>query len=160
MFELVNFRSPYHCVLGRQALAKFMASTHYAYNIMKIPGPNGPISTHGNPTMALECESEGGRMADAVIAEEENKQEALAKYTSGVDSNDPSILKKPTTPSSAPTQTQRHRRIPTLRPARGGAKNLTRHPRRRLRAPRRSSLPGRQSLTPRVLLAHGTRRCD
>jgi hypothetical protein len=102
MFELVNFRSPYHCVLGRQALAKFMASTHYAYNIMKIPGPNGPISIHGDPAMALECESEGGRMADAVIAEEENKQEALAKYTSGVDSNDPSILKKPTTPSSTP----------------------------------------------------------
>src|SRR4051794_567814 len=102
MFELVNFRSPYHCILGRQALAKFMASTHYAYNIMKIPGPNGPISIHGDPAMALKCESEGGRMADAVLAEEENKQEALTKYTSGVDSNDPSILKKPTTPSSAP----------------------------------------------------------
>src|SRR3954451_17090423 len=102
MFELVNFCSPYHCVLGRHALGKFMASTHYAYNIMKIPGPNGPISIHGDPAMALECESEGGRMADAFIAEEENKQEALAKYIPGVDSNDPSILKKPTTPSSAP----------------------------------------------------------
>src|SRR3954467_2908189 len=102
MFERENLRSAYHCVLRRQALAKFMASTHYTYNIMKIPGPNGPISIHGDPAMALECESEGGRMADAVIAEEENKQEALAKYTSGVDSNDPSILKKPTTPSSAP----------------------------------------------------------
>src|SRR3954463_3950270 len=79
-----------------------MASTYYAYNIMKITGPNGPISIHGDPAMALECESEGGRMADAIIAEEENKKEALAKYTSGVDSNDPSVLKKPTTPSSAP----------------------------------------------------------
>ena len=86
MFELVNFRSPYHCLLGRQALAKFMASNHYAYNIMKIPGPNGPISIHGDPAMALECETEGGRMADVVIAEEENKADAFAKYTDGVDS--------------------------------------------------------------------------
>ena len=103
-FELVKFRSPYHCVLGRQALARFMASNHYAYNMMKIPGPNGPISIHGDPAMAIECETEGGRMADAVIAEEEDKAEAFAKYTNGVDSNDPSILKKPITPSSAPAQ--------------------------------------------------------
>ena len=86
IFELVNFRSPYHCVLGRQTLARFMASNHYAYNTMKIPGPNGPISIHGDPSMALECEIEGGRMADAVIAEEENKADAFAKYTDGVDS--------------------------------------------------------------------------
>ena len=41
---------------------------------------------------------------DTVIAEAENKAEAFTKYTSGVDSNDPSILKKPITPSSAPAQ--------------------------------------------------------
>jgi hypothetical protein len=28
-FELVNFCSPYHCVLGWQAFAKFMAAAHY-----------------------------------------------------------------------------------------------------------------------------------
>jgi hypothetical protein len=88
--------------LGRHALAKFMASNHYAYNAMKIPGPNGNITFHGDPAMALECEHEGGRMADAVIAEEEDNAEKLAKYTTGIDSNDPSILKKPTAPSSAP----------------------------------------------------------
>ena len=30
VFEMVNFNSPYHCVLGRQAFAKFMATLHYA----------------------------------------------------------------------------------------------------------------------------------
>ena len=69
---------------------------------MKIPGPNGNIDIHGDPSIALECEQEGGRMADAVIAEEENKADALAKYTAGIDLNDPTILKKPTNPSSAP----------------------------------------------------------
>jgi hypothetical protein len=52
--------------------------------------------------MALECECEGSKMANAVIAAEEDKEEALTKYSVGVDTNDPSILKKPTTPSSAP----------------------------------------------------------
>src|SRR3954468_4216660 len=80
-----------------------MASTHYAYNTMEIPGPNGNISIHGDPAMALECESEGGKMADAVIAEEENKAEALAKYPAGIASNDPTILNNPTNLSSAPT---------------------------------------------------------
>ena len=28
-FELVDFNSPYHCVLGRQAFAKFIAAPHY-----------------------------------------------------------------------------------------------------------------------------------
>jgi hypothetical protein len=37
IFKLVNFRSPYHCVLGRLAFAKFMAVSHYAYNLLKIP---------------------------------------------------------------------------------------------------------------------------
>jgi hypothetical protein len=31
-FELVNFKSPYHSVLGCQAFARFMATPHYTYN--------------------------------------------------------------------------------------------------------------------------------
>jgi hypothetical protein len=77
-----------------------MVTPHYAYNMMKMPGPHNIITVRGDPEMALECE--GSRMADAVIPTEENKVEALAKYNAGVDSNDPSILKNPTTPSSAP----------------------------------------------------------
>jgi hypothetical protein len=68
--------------------------------MMKMPSPRSIINVRGDPDMALECE--GSRMADAVIAAEENKAEALAKYNAGVDLNDPSILKKPTMLSSAP----------------------------------------------------------
>ena len=35
-FEVVNLSSPYHALLGRPALAKFMAVPHYAYLNMKI----------------------------------------------------------------------------------------------------------------------------
>jgi hypothetical protein len=95
-FELVDFKSPYHCVLGRQAFAKFMAVSHYAYNMLKIPGPSGVITIHGDPDMALECEDTGAQMADAVIAEETDKNHELSKFKP-VDPNDPTILKKPLT---------------------------------------------------------------
>ncbi|KAK1693323.1 hypothetical protein QYE76_010020 [Lolium multiflorum] len=91
-FEVVNFRSPYHCVLGRQAFARFMAAPHYAYNMMKMPGPRGIITVHGDP--AMECEDDSAKLADAVIAEELDNNADLAKYP--VDSNDPAILEKPT----------------------------------------------------------------
>ncbi|XP_071678376.1 uncharacterized protein [Lolium perenne] len=78
-FEAVNLRSPYHCVLGRQAFARFMATPHYAYNMMKMPGPCGIITVHGNPEMAVECEDNGAKLADAVIAEEHDNTAELAK---------------------------------------------------------------------------------
>ncbi|KAK1649430.1 hypothetical protein QYE76_067235 [Lolium multiflorum] len=93
-FEVVNFRSSYHCVLGRQAFARFMAAPHYAYNMMKMPGPRGVITVHGDPEMALECEDVSAKLADAVIADEQDNSAELAKYP--VDRNDPAILEKPT----------------------------------------------------------------
>jgi hypothetical protein len=43
-FEVVDLDSPYHALLGRPTLAKFMASTHVAYLKMKMPGPKGVIT--------------------------------------------------------------------------------------------------------------------
>jgi hypothetical protein len=37
-FEVANFESSYHAILGRPALAKFMAVPHYVYVLLKIPG--------------------------------------------------------------------------------------------------------------------------
>jgi hypothetical protein len=69
---------------------------------MKIPGPNGIITIHGDPNPAFECKCASSKMADAVIAAEENKEEALDNYSTRVDSNSPSTLKKPMMPSSGP----------------------------------------------------------
>jgi hypothetical protein len=46
-FEVVDLSSPYHTLLGRPALAKFMAIPHYAYLKMKLPGPRGVITITG-----------------------------------------------------------------------------------------------------------------
>ena len=38
-FYVVDFNTAYHAILGRLALAKFMAVLHYAYLVLKKPSP-------------------------------------------------------------------------------------------------------------------------
>jgi hypothetical protein len=54
-FDVADLNLPYNVVLGRPALVKFMAATHYAYLQMKMPGPNGPITISGDVKIALAC---------------------------------------------------------------------------------------------------------
>jgi hypothetical protein len=54
-FEVVDLNSPYHALLGRPALAKFMAVPHYAYLKMKLPGPRGVITVTGCYKKSIEC---------------------------------------------------------------------------------------------------------
>ena len=37
-FEVADFESSYHTILGRPALAKFMVVPHYVYLLLKMPG--------------------------------------------------------------------------------------------------------------------------
>ena len=37
VFDVVDLPLPYHGILGRLALAKFMAASHYSYNTLKMP---------------------------------------------------------------------------------------------------------------------------
>lgn len=43
-FDVADTPLPYNGILGRPALAKFMAASHYSYNVMKIPGEWGIIT--------------------------------------------------------------------------------------------------------------------
>nr|AAU90208.1 putative polyprotein [Oryza sativa Japonica Group] len=54
-FDVADLSLPYNAVLGRPALVKFMAAVHYAYLQMKMPGPAGPITVHGDLKVALAC---------------------------------------------------------------------------------------------------------
>ena len=44
VFDVVDLPLPYNGILGRPALAKFMAASHYAYNTLKMPGPLGVLT--------------------------------------------------------------------------------------------------------------------
>jgi hypothetical protein len=47
-FEVMDLPSQYHTILGWLAFARFMAVPHYAYLVLKIPGPNRVITVKGN----------------------------------------------------------------------------------------------------------------
>jgi hypothetical protein len=74
MFEVVDLESPYHALLGRPALAKFMASTHVAYLKMKMPGPRGVITVIGDYKRSMACATAGSNLAETLIIAEEKKR--------------------------------------------------------------------------------------
>jgi hypothetical protein len=47
-FEVANFETSYHAILGRPAVAKFMAVPHYTYFVLKMPSPARVLSLHGD----------------------------------------------------------------------------------------------------------------
>ena len=65
-FEVTDFEAAYHAILGRPALAKFMAVPHYTYMLMKLPGPNGIISLRGDVRRSFNCDQESCTLAENI----------------------------------------------------------------------------------------------
>nr|AAT77321.1 putative polyprotein [Oryza sativa Japonica Group]AAV31327.1 putative polyprotein [Oryza sativa Japonica Group] len=73
-FEVADFETTYHAILGRPALAKFMAVPHYTYMMMKMPSPRGVISLRSDIKQAVTCDKESCKMAqtrEITLAREE-----------------------------------------------------------------------------------------
>jgi hypothetical protein len=62
-FEVMDWPSQYHAILGRSAFAKFIAVPHYAYVTLKIPGPKGTITVQGSYEVSNTCDKEFNKMA-------------------------------------------------------------------------------------------------
>ncbi|KAM3410458.1 hypothetical protein ACQJBY_002585 [Aegilops geniculata] len=73
-FEVVDLSSAYHALLGRPALAKFMAVPHYAYLKMKLPDLKGLITVTGDYRKSLECAQDGAKLAESLVIAEERRQ--------------------------------------------------------------------------------------
>jgi hypothetical protein len=71
---VVDISSSYYALLGRPALAKFMAVPHYAYLKMKLPGPKGVITVSGCFKKSLECARASSQLAEALVIAEEKRQ--------------------------------------------------------------------------------------
>ncbi|KAK1696167.1 hypothetical protein QYE76_012864 [Lolium multiflorum] len=82
-FEVVDWESQYHAILGRPAFAKFMAVPHYAYLKLKMPGNNGtPITVHGSFARSDTCDREFQKIASRFGAKEElNAIDAAVDHT-------------------------------------------------------------------------------
>jgi hypothetical protein len=65
-FLVVDVDTAYHAILGRTALAKFMAIPHYTYLVLKMPTEQGILSLRANLHVAYSCEKESFALAKAV----------------------------------------------------------------------------------------------
>jgi hypothetical protein len=62
-FEVASFESSYHAILGRPALAKFMAVPHYVYLLLKMPGRSGVLTLRGDLKKSYDCNQEAIQFA-------------------------------------------------------------------------------------------------
>ncbi|XP_066320203.1 uncharacterized protein [Miscanthus floridulus] len=64
-FLVANFNTAYHAIVGRPALAKFMAMLHYTYLVLKMPTEKGVLSLHVNLDIAYSYEKESFALVEA-----------------------------------------------------------------------------------------------
>jgi hypothetical protein len=64
-FEVANFESSYHVILGRPALAKFMVVPHYVYLLLKMPGQYGVLTLQGDLKKSYDCNQEAIQYASS-----------------------------------------------------------------------------------------------
>jgi hypothetical protein len=62
-FEVADFETSYHAILGRPAIAKFMAVPHYTYLVLKMLSPAGVLSLQGDLKISFDCDTEAVELA-------------------------------------------------------------------------------------------------
>ena len=99
-FEVADFDSSYHAILGRPALAKFMAIPHYPYLLLKMSGPNGVLSLRSDLKRAFDCDVQAIQIA--AKAQTTNGRKEIAIFTAEISPEEleisakkPSILAPP-----------------------------------------------------------------
>jgi hypothetical protein len=56
-FEVADFKSLYHAILGRPMLARFMAIPHYTYLVLKMPVANGVLTIYNDLIVSFKCDN-------------------------------------------------------------------------------------------------------
>jgi hypothetical protein len=62
-FEVADFETSYHAILGRPGIAKFMVVPHYTYLVLKMPSPAGVLSLQGDLKISFDCDTEAMELA-------------------------------------------------------------------------------------------------
>jgi hypothetical protein len=70
-FEVVDWPSQYHAILGRPAFARFMAVPHYAYLKFQMPANKGPLTISGSFTRSENCDKDFNSMSQTFEVHEE-----------------------------------------------------------------------------------------
>ena len=99
-FEVMDFDSSYHAILGRPALAKFMAIPHYPYLLLKMPGPNGVLSLWSDLKCDFDYDVQAIQIAAKAQANNSRKEIAtiaaeISQEELEIPAKNPSILAPP-----------------------------------------------------------------
>ena len=70
-FEVVDWASQYHAILGRPTFARFMAVPHYAYLMLKMPGPKGVITVNGDFDRSDRCDIDFNKIFESFSMQEQ-----------------------------------------------------------------------------------------
>jgi hypothetical protein len=62
-FEVADFETSYHAILGRPAIAKFMAVPHYTYLVLKMPSSASVLSLQRDLKISFDCDTEAVELA-------------------------------------------------------------------------------------------------
>jgi hypothetical protein len=62
-FEVTDFKSSYHTILGRPMLARFMVVPHYTYRVLKMLAPKGVFMVYDDLLISFKCDSEALEIA-------------------------------------------------------------------------------------------------
>jgi hypothetical protein len=93
-FEVVDFESSYHSILGRPALAKFMAIPHYPYLLLKMLAHHGVLSLRGDLKRAFDYDIQAIQITTK--AQEAGGKEEVATTTAEMNPKELQIpTKKP-----------------------------------------------------------------
>jgi hypothetical protein len=57
-FEVADFGTSYHAILGRPAIAKFIAVPHYTYLVLKMSSHVGVLALQGDLKISYDCDTE------------------------------------------------------------------------------------------------------
>src|ERR1044071_8701511 len=76
-FEVLDWQSQYHAILGRLAFAQFMAVPHYAYLKLKMPGSTGVLTINGSFIKSDQCDCDFHRISDTFRAKQELREIAM-----------------------------------------------------------------------------------
>jgi hypothetical protein len=83
-FEVMDWPSQYHAILGRPAFSRFMAVPHYTYLVLKMLGPRGIIIVQGSFEVLDLCDREFHKMAQNFGMTANYAEKAKSTTTEGV----------------------------------------------------------------------------
>jgi hypothetical protein len=62
-FEVADFETSYHAILGRPVITKFMAVPHYTYLVLKMPSLAGVLLLQGDLKISFDCDTKAMELA-------------------------------------------------------------------------------------------------